>query len=262
MENPTFHLEGVVRAKEEMQDFEGPLTLILMLLAKNKIEIRDIRIAEITDQYLAWLDEAQSMDLDIASEFVQMASHLVYLKTKTLLAGTEEVSELEALMSSLEQLRSKETFQTLKEIVPAMGERLARGALLFSTPTEPIPKYGEYDYRHAPWELLAALARMKQKGAPAPETETGVRAIPRPLIYSVRDKGKQLMGILRGHGDTSLASLYAMARSRSELVATFLSLLEMCSMGSVTIRRDDGEDYIVHFTGGDEQAILESMDYG
>ncbi len=99
MENPTFHLEGVIRTKEEMQDFEGPLTLILMLLSKNKIEIRDIKIAEILDQYLAWLAEMQRMDLDIASEFVQMASHLVYIKTKTLLAGTEEVSELELLMS-------------------------------------------------------------------------------------------------------------------------------------------------------------------
>ena len=47
MENPTFHLEGVIRTREEMQDFEGPLTLILMLLAKNKIEIRDIKIADI-----------------------------------------------------------------------------------------------------------------------------------------------------------------------------------------------------------------------
>ena len=102
MENPNFYLEGVVRDKDEMQDFEGPLSLILQLLSKNKIEIRDLSIAEILDQYLAWLDEMQSMDLEIASEFVQMAAHLLYIKTRTLLAGEEEVSELEVLMSSLE----------------------------------------------------------------------------------------------------------------------------------------------------------------
>ena len=74
MENPNFHLEAVVRERNELQDFEGPLSLILMLLQKNKIEIRDVSISEILDQYLAWMDEMQRMDLEIASEFVQMAA--------------------------------------------------------------------------------------------------------------------------------------------------------------------------------------------
>ena len=261
MENPTFHLEGVIKTKEEMQDFEGPLTLILMLLAKNKIEIRDIKIAEILDQYLAWLDEMQRMDLEIASEFVQMASHLVYIKTKTLLAGTEEVSELELLMSSLEQLRCRDAFTALKEVIPAMGEALARGALLFSTPEEPMPRYGEYDYAHAPWELLSALAGMLQKGVPEPEELASVRAIPRPVAYSVRDKGRQLLELLQT-GSKTLSELYALAASRSELVATFVSLLEMCSKGSVTLRREEESgDYTVSFMGGDTEDILESMDY-
>lgn len=261
MENPTFHLEGVIKSKEEMQDFEGPLTLILMLLSKNKIEIRDIKIADILDQYLAWLEQMQRMDLEVASEFVQMASHLVYIKTKTLLAGTEEVSELELLMSSLEQLKCRDAFAAVKENIPAMGERLAEGALRFSTPTEPMPKYGAYDYRHEPWELFAALAGMLGKSPAVPEAETAVRAIPRPIVYSVRDKGRQLIDLLRERGDSSLSELYAMAASRSELVATFLSLLEMCSMGSILIRQEN-EDYIVHFAGGDTEAILESIDYG
>ena len=261
MENPTFHLEGIIKTKEEMQDFEGPLTLILMLLSKNKIEIRDVKISEILDQYLAWLERMQSMDLEIASEFVQMASHLVYIKTKTLLAGTEEVSELELLLSSLEQLQSRDAFQALKEVIPAMSDSLARGALLFSTPEEPMPKYGEYDYRHEPWELFSALAGMLQKGMPVPEEEASVRAIPRPILYSVRDKGRQLIELLKNRGDTSLQDLYAMAESRTELVATFLSLLEMCSVGSVLLKRQE-TGYLVHFAGGDTDSILESMDYG
>ena len=96
MENPNFRLEGIVHEKNELQDFEGPLSLILMLLQKNKIEIRDVSISQILDQYLAWLAEMQSLDLEIASEFVQMASHLLYIKTRTLLTTEEEVSELEA----------------------------------------------------------------------------------------------------------------------------------------------------------------------
>ena len=80
-----------------MQDFEGPLSLILMLLQKNKIEIRALSVSDILDQYLEYLDRMQSLDLEIASEFVQMAAHLLYLKTRTLLTTEEEVSELELL---------------------------------------------------------------------------------------------------------------------------------------------------------------------
>ena len=149
----------------------------------------------------------------------------------------------------------------MKENIPQLAEALARGALLFSTPAEPMPRYGEYDYRHESWELLAALASILGKGTPVPEEEAPVRAIPRPITYSVREKGRQLIDYLRKNGDTSLSRLYAMAATRSELVATFLSLLEMCAMGSVTISDGEG-DLIVRFAGGDTEAILESMDYG
>ena len=129
MEDPTYHLEGIIKTKEEMQDFEGPLSLILLLLSKNKIEIRDIKISEILDQYLAYLQQMESMDLDVASEFVQMASHLLYIKTKTLLAGEEEVSELELLMQSLEQLKSKDAFSSIQKLLPELRQVVAVAGL-------------------------------------------------------------------------------------------------------------------------------------
>ena len=126
MENPNFHLEAVVHERDELQDFEGPLSLILLLLQKNKIEIRDIRIADILDQYLAWLEEMQRMDLEVASEFVQMAAHLLYIKTRTLLSSDEEeVSELELLMQSLEQLKAKDTLSVIRQVTRAVCLRRA-----------------------------------------------------------------------------------------------------------------------------------------
>ena len=139
MENPNFHLEAVVRDRDEMQDFEGPLSLILMLLQKNKIEIRDIRISEILDQYLAYLDEMQSMDLEIASEFVQMAAHLLYIKTRTLLAGDEEVSELEVLMSSLEQLKAKDGFAAVQQVMPELKRPPSWACSIMPSSPEPLP---------------------------------------------------------------------------------------------------------------------------
>ena len=136
-ENPQYHLQGIVREKDSMQDFEGPLSLILMLLQKNKIEIRDLKISDILDQYLDYLVRMQKMDLDIASEFVQMASHLLYLKTRELLTTEEEVSELELLMESLEQLQAKERFSVLSGVIPEMKKASETGLLYFSKLPEP-----------------------------------------------------------------------------------------------------------------------------
>ena len=102
MDSPVYKLEKVDRAKaqDEMQDFEGPLDLILFLLGKNKLEIQNISIALICDQYLQWLEARKQMDLEVASEFVAMASHLIYLKTRMLLSIEDEEAkgEMDALI--------------------------------------------------------------------------------------------------------------------------------------------------------------------
>ena len=124
MESPVFKLEKVVHSRsDEMQDFEGPLDLILFLLGKNKLEIQDISISLICDQYIAWLEQRQRMDLEVASEFVIMASHLVYLKTRMLLSLEDEEakSEMDALLQSLEERRRSENYVRVK----ALAQRLA-----------------------------------------------------------------------------------------------------------------------------------------
>ena len=108
MDNPVFKLEGVVheRSAETLQDFEGPLDLILFLLSKNKIEIQDIPIALILDQYLAYLEQRKQLDLEVASEFITMAAHLMYIKTRMLLSLEDEQaqSEMDELMTRFKLL--------------------------------------------------------------------------------------------------------------------------------------------------------------
>ncbi len=258
MENPNFHLEAVVRERNELQDFEGPLSLILMLLQKNKIEIRDVSISEILDQYLAWMDEMQRLDLEIASEFVQMAAHLLYIKTRTLLTGDEEVSELEVLLQSLEQLKAKDAFSAIQQVTPELKKASEMGLLYFAKLPEPLPKSRrEYEYKHEPVDLLRALYTVFSRGVRASEEDMISRAIPRRIIYSIRDKSRQILGGLRA-GPSTLKALYEQCTSRSEVVATFMSVLEMCSMGSIRLSRRDG-DYMVEFVGGDVDEILEKI---
>ena len=259
MENPNFHLEAVVRERDELRDFEGPLSLILMLLQKNKIEIRDLRIADILDQYLAWLDEMQRMDLEVASEFVQMAAHLLYLKTRTLLSADEEVSELELLLQSLEQLKAKDACAAIRQVIPELKKASETGMLYFAKLPEPLPKTArEYEYRHEPADLLRALYAVYSRGVRTPEgTDAIARAIPQRITYSIRDKSRELLTRLR-RGPSTLKELYEGCASRSEVVATFVSVLEMCSLGSVRVERR-GEDYVAKFVGGDVDEILEKI---
>ena len=260
MENPNFYLEGVIRDKDEMQDFEGPLSLILMLLSKNKIEIRDIVISDILEQYLAYLDKMQSMDLEIASEFVQMASHLLYIKTRMLLTQEEEVSELEVLLQSLEQLKAKDSFAAIQKVTPELKKASELGLLYYAKLPEPLPKTTrEYEYRHEPVDLLRALYRVYSRGGKTPETEDRIgAAIPKRIIYSVRSKSRQILERLRS-GEETLETLYRECTSRSEVVATFMSVLELISMGSVHIDRVE-ESYRLRFVGGDVDEILEKIE--
>lgn len=264
MENPTFHLEGVIKSREEMQDFEGPLNLILMLLSKNKIEIRDIQISLILEQYLEHIAKIQEIDLEVASEFVQMASHLVYIKTRTLLAAEdEEVSELDLLISSLEQLKCRDAYAGIKAVTGAFSQMSEQGRLLMSKEPEPLRSgFREYGYKHEPVELLKALASIIMRSGQVPEEDDAYsrRIVPKRIVYGVRDKGRELIDLLRRRGEASLAALYAMSKSRSEMVATFVAVLELCSAGNLRISRSD-DDFFISLTGDgrDADAILDAF---
>ena len=260
---PTYHLEGVIQNKEEMADFEGPLNLILMLLSKNKIEIRDIQISLILEQYLAYLDEMKAMDLEIASEFVQMASHLLYIKTRMLLKGEEEeVSELELLMASLEQLRARDLYSNIKGITPELLKASEKGALIHTKQPEPLQGIKDYRYSHEPWELLRAMSNVLGRGKTEAdgqvENPLRRRIVPRRIVYNVREKSREIIERLRRHGNTALGVLYSESGSRSEVVATFVSILELCSLGHVRMTRA-GDDIMIEFMGGDTDDILKMI---
>ena len=148
MDELRFHLDGVVRSKSEYVDFDGPLELILQLLSRNRVEIQDIRISALLEQYLDYLAEMRRMDLEIASEFVAMASYLTYIKAKTVLAGTEPVEELDELKNSLEELRRRREYERAKHMADLLAPMAARGEGLFVKQPEPLGKEKGYRYQH------------------------------------------------------------------------------------------------------------------
>ena len=232
MENPVFKLEKVVRSRsEEMQDFEGPLDLILYLLGKNKMEIQDISISLICDQYLQWLSQRQQMDLEVASEFVTMASHLVYIKTRMLLAIEDEEaqSEMDALIQSLEERRRNENYTKIK----AMAQRLAPmgefGRNILTRDPEPVERGKVYLYSQEPGDLILAMAEIRSRAERAlPPPRSAFQDIVRHEPYPVESKAREIIQRLKLHGITSFRMLFRGNRSRSEVVATFLAVLVLC----------------------------------
>lgn len=241
MDNPTFYLEGIVKTRDEMQDFSGPLSLILVFLSKNKIEICDLSISDILRQYLDYIERMQEMDLDIASEFVQMASHLLYIKTRTLIAG-EEVEELNELKDSLEQLKCNDIYLSVKAVIPELLSAFQRGSMIFTKQPEPLAAFKDRNYNcsYESYELLASLSSVLARGGNSGSDNNEI-VVPKRIIFGVQEKCTQLMELLQINTSKPLRELYRLSRSRSELVATFISVLELCGNGSIVLERQNGE---------------------
>jgi segregation and condensation protein A len=261
LETPVFRLEGIVKTKDELSDFEGPLTLILQLLSRDKVEIKDISISLILEQYLAYLDEMAELDLDIASEFVAMASHLAYIKTKMLLSGDEEVSELQQLISSLEELQRGDMFAQLKEAAQTLAAMYVRGAALMPGPPEYLPEDPEGGYVHTCVDLLeAVLALIGRENALISSLNPQEAVYPRHITYPIPEKIEEIQVRLKHMGSMPLMTLFLGSSSRTELVATLVAILELCRVGSVLIT-GDGDELTITYMGAGEALELET-DYG
>ena len=243
MGEPQYHLEGIVRTRNEgMEDFEGPLDVIFLLLSKNKIEIQDVSITAILEQYLAYLDEMKRLDMEIASEFITMASHLMLIKTKMLLSAAEQAeaeSELDLLRQSLIERQRREAIEQIRVAITWLEPRNEIGRCLFSKEPEPLRKDQTYRYQHETADLLRALdeiAERNQQRLPPPTVN--FKGIVGKERYPVTRKATEVIRQLILRGVERLKNLFKGNKSRSEIVATFLAVLELCKTNSVNLEDD------------------------
>ena len=243
MSEPRYRLEGIVHTRDAgMEDFEGPLDVIFLLLSKNKIEIQDVSITAILEQYLAYLDEMKRLDMEIASEFITMASHLMLIKTKMLLSEAERQeaqSELDILRQSLLERQQKEAIEQIRIAVGYLEPRNEIGRCLFTKQPEPLKKERTYQYRHVPEDLLRALEEIEERNnRQLPPPAVNFRGIVGKEPYPVTKKARQIVRTLVLRGIERLKNLFKGNRSRSEIVATFIAILELCKIGSASLEDD------------------------
>ncbi|MBQ7356491.1 MAG: segregation/condensation protein A [Clostridia bacterium] len=217
-----------------LDQFEGPLDLLLTLISKNKVSITDIPIALICDQYMQYIEEAQKLDPDIASEFIVMASELMLIKSRMLLPheeGTENDPRREIADALLLYQQAKEASKELRPMYEEYSGRFVKG-------TDDIPPEKglplNLDTALLMKALDAVLKRMKIADSQKTPTEL-VNPLIKHKVVSVEEKIEEICHALEEREEASLFFLLKDADSRSELVARFMGVLELIKIGRILI---------------------------
>lgn len=213
-----------------LEGFEGPLDLLLFLISKNKLNICDIVLVDLVDQYLEQIRAMQERDMDVASEFLEMASRLIYLKTVSLLPKHEEAEELNRQLQT--ELMAYERCRRIAAVFVGMQG----GFNTFVKAPEPIEYDKTYVDVHESDVLvdayIAAVGRGKRR---LPPPTTAFTKIVAKKIVSVSSKIVSVLAGLRRGGKRKVSRFFEQAESRSELIATFLAILELCKGNRVTV---------------------------
>lgn len=233
--------------------FEGPLDLLLQLVQKNKLNIYDIPIAELVQQYLDVIRQMQEQDMEVTSEFLDMAARLVQIKSAMLLPRHEESEELkQALVSELI------SYQICQEAARRLAMRSIGGDLYVREPLEldPDTTYRRNHPREAVLEAyLAAVGRGKRRLPPPPQAFHGIVA---RKIVSVASKISSVLHRLYLHKHVRYQSLFDKADSKSDLVATFLALLELIKLKRVRVD-GEGSDAEVRMLGKVSEQEMQTL---
>lgn len=227
-------MENVILYKTE--EFEGPLDLLLQLIARNKLNIYDIKLSVLIEQYMEQIRFMKENEMDVSSEFLEMASRLLYIKTASLLPKHDEVEQLKKELTG-ELLE----YQTCKEVAQIFST-MTDGFNTFVREPEPFEADKTYELVHASEDIynafISAMGRMERRITVPTKAFSKIVA---KKIYSVSSKIIFVMRNLWGKGKRRITNLYAQSRDRSELVATFLAVLELAKANRVRITGEDSD---------------------
>ena len=229
-----------------LDQFEGPLDLLLTLISKNKVSITDIPIALICDQYMEYIEEAQKMDPDVASEFIVMASELMLIKSRMLLPheeGNENDPRREIADALMLYQQAKLVAQELKPRYDEYSGRFVKG-------TDEIPPEKGLPLNLDSGMLIKALEsvlkRMKVADAQRHPTEL-VNPLIKHKVISVEEKIEQMCEVLAEKEEASLFFLLKDSESRSEIVARFMGILELIKLRRILITTVTVIDDVVQY---------------
>ena len=221
----------------KLEVFEGPLDLLLSLISKHKLNICDIEISKLLDQYLIYMEQAHEQDLELAGEFLEMAARLIYIKTAFLLPQPEEAEQLK------KELEGALIEYSLCKIAAAKLADAFRGGDIFVRRPMKIKADMTYCLVHEPDRLALAYSAISQKTIRSEvsklRVENKINSVVKRRIVSVMTKVVHILRELYSSGEVFMDKLYDGVTDRSERVATFLAVLELTRHGRITISDDN-----------------------
>ncbi|MFH1627241.1 MAG: segregation/condensation protein A [Pseudomonadota bacterium] len=215
----------------KLEIFEGPLDLLLHLIYKNEVDIFDIPITTITDQYLAYLDMMKALNISVAGDFLVMASTLIHIKSKMLLPGLNEGDDEEDPRDEI--TRPLLEYMRLKEMAEELSEREILGQDVF-TRQESSWHQDEIDAEGprldvSLFQLIDAFRRIMEQNQPGADLTFKYQK------WSVKEKSQVIIAFLKQKGEILFDEIFGEDRTVSEFIVTFLALLELVHIGLVRV---------------------------
>lgn len=219
----------------QLEMYEGPLDLLLHLIKKNEVSITDIPIAMITEQYLETLEVMRNLNLDVAGEFIAMASTLIHIKSRMLLPPEEgEEDEDEGVDPRDELIRHLLEYQRFKEASEDLSKREILHRDVFVRSSEAVEEVESNEFAPVSvFELMVALRRVMEK---LPEDVAHTVQLEN---ISVREKMTLILDFLHRSSRVDFHALFESAASRMEVVVTFLALLELIKIRAVMVNQEE-----------------------
>jgi segregation and condensation protein A len=225
--------------KVKLDVFEGPLDLLLYLIKRDEVDIYQISIERITKQYLEYIEAFQLLNIDLAGEFIVMAANLLYIKSRTLLPVDQQMAEEDAeeddprwelIRQLIEYKKFKEAAGRLRDLESVQENLYARVPVLPELPVDEnllVEEVGIFD-------LIRAFQRVLKRRTPVQENLREIFA----ENFTVADKIEHVLRLIENGTSLRFEEMFPEQASRSEVVVTFLALLELIRMKQLRVRQD------------------------
>lgn len=231
MEKISFRIEG----------FEGPLDVLLALINKHRLDIFNIEISELLKQYLAFMDDCHEQNLELAGEFLEMASRLIYIKTASLLPQPEVAEEMK------KELEGTLIEYSMCKVASAVLAERYTGDIFVRSPMK-IKSDTTYRLVHSPERLAEVYRAVAGRKVITEKKEDGIEnkinSVVKRRIVSVMSKVVHVLRELYSTGEVCMDRLYDGVTDRSARVATFLAVLELTRSGRILISDDNSKVFI------------------
>lgn len=229
----------------KINEFEGPLDLLLHLIKENKMDIMNIEIEKITEQYISYLNEQEKMNLEIASEYLVMASELIELKSKLLLPNPKiEETEEEQIDPREELVNRLLEYQAYKEITKVLKEKEELRKEIYTKSPENIKNYIEEDTKLSSDITLDDLVEAFKKYLERKKESKPLKTKVTTNEISVSSRRLEIKSILKKKSKVSFFELFPVL-NKEYIVATFLAILEMAKNRELKITQDKNFDDII-----------------